>query len=94
MTGDSVPPSPSALLLAAVRVAGSVAAPRSAALLKETADAAQRAGRTVLQLRAAGESMMTLRLGWPAGSAPDIEQLGSRLPPLWLAFPPWSGLSA
>ncbi|MEV6959575.1 hypothetical protein AB0M97_10295 [Streptomyces sp. NPDC051207] len=80
MTGDSAPPSPSALLLAAIRAAGSVAAPRSAALLKETADAAQRAGRTVLQLRAAGESMMTLRLGWPAGSAPDIEQLGEQAP--------------
>lgn len=79
MTGDSAPPSPSALLLAAIRAAGSVAAPRSA-LLKETADAAGRAGRTVLQLRAAGESMMTLRLGWPAGRAPDVEQLGEQAP--------------
>lgn len=80
MTGDSAPPSPSALLLAAIRAAGSVATPRNADLLKETADAAQRAGRTVLQLRAAGETRMTLRLGWPAGSAPDIEQLGEQAP--------------
>lgn len=80
MTDDSATPSPSTLLLAAIRAVGYVAVPRSAALLNETADAAQRAGRTVLQLKAAGESMTTLRMGWPAGSAPDIEQLGEQAP--------------
>lgn len=80
MTGDSAQPSASALLLAAMRAAGSVAAPRNAALLQDTADAAARAGRAVLHLRAAGEDLMTLRMGWPTGNAPDCAQLGDQAP--------------
>ncbi|MFH8293667.1 hypothetical protein [Streptomyces sp. NPDC018059] len=87
MTAEDPPPPASSLLLAAIRAAGGVAAPRSADLLQEVAQAAQRVGRSALQLRAAGEEKTTLRLAWPTGGAPSIEQLRDQAPPTLAPIP-------
>ncbi|MET7761176.1 hypothetical protein ABZS71_03735 [Streptomyces sp. NPDC005393] len=68
------------LLLAAIRAAGQVVAPRDASVTAQSAQAAALAGRALLELRAAGETRSTLRLGWPVGNAPNEEHLGNQVP--------------
>ncbi|MGW2482839.1 helix-turn-helix domain-containing protein [Streptomyces sp. NPDC001571] len=68
------------LLLAAIRAAGQVSAPRDASVTAQSAQAATLAGRALLELRAAGETRSTLRLSWPVGNAPNEEHLGNQVP--------------
>ncbi|GIH73433.1 helix-turn-helix domain-containing protein [Sphaerimonospora thailandensis] len=69
-----------ALLIAAIRAEGQVTAPRDSAATWQAAEAAARAGRALLELRVAGATQPTLRLGWPAGNAPSEEHLGAEVP--------------
>jgi DNA-binding transcriptional ArsR family regulator len=73
-------PSKAALLLAAIRAAGQVASPRDTAVTAQAAQAAARAGRALLELRAPADTHPTLRLGWPVGNAPNEEHLAEQLP--------------
>lgn len=79
MPDEDTAPHRAALLLAAIRAAGQVAAPRDVAVTRLAADAAARAGRALLELRAA-DSHPTFRLGWPTGNAPSEEHLGDEVP--------------
>ncbi|MEU0303076.1 hypothetical protein ABZ252_26990 [Streptomyces sp. NPDC006175] len=70
-----------ALLLAALRAEGQAECPTDAAVIEGAAQAAALAGRTVLQFDDADHAQAVVRLGWPAGNAPNEDHLGGQLPP-------------
>lgn len=70
-----------ALLLAALRAEGQAEYPTDAAVTARVAQAAALAGRAVLQVHDADRTQAVVRLGWPAGNAPNEDHLGSQLPP-------------